>query len=508
MTSHIGHVVIAGGGTAGWMTAAALAKAFAGTGPRITLIESDEIGRVGVGEATIPAIHQFNLNLGIAQADFLRACQGTFKLGIEFVDWGDVGRRYIHPFSHYGRDLHNVFFHELFLRYAGMKAARGEPVSIEDFNISCTAARRGRFAHPVAGRPTPVAPLNYAFHFDASLYALFLRDFAEARGVMRVEGKIAEVRQHGETGHISTLLLEDGRTIDGDLFVDCTGLRALLIGQTLGTPYQDWSHWLPCDRALAVPTANVGPPLPYTRSTADQAGWRWRIPLQHRVGNGYVYSSRFIDQDAAERRLLETVDGDVLAPPRPIAFQTGRRQSFWVGNCVAIGLSSGFLEPLESTSIHLIQTAILKLLALFPDRHFEPADRAAYNRHTVGEYERLRDFLILHYKVTQRDDTPFWRYCRDMDVPDSVSDAIDLFRSRARMFVSADHLFSGTSWLAVMLGQGLQPRGYDPLADIVPEAELESHMAALHDYVDKTTAAMLPHGDYVRQFCMGAGHGR
>ena len=501
MTSRIGHVVIAGGGTAGWMAAAALGKAFSQSGMGITLVESDEIGRVGVGEATIPAIHYFNATLGIDQAEFLRACNGTFKLGIEFVDWGDIGARYIHPFSGYGRDLRNIFFHELFLRYARMAEARRKFVSIDDYNLCCVAARRGRFTHPVGGQRTDVAPLNYAFHFDANLYAAFLRRFSEKLGVRRLEGKISRVEQHAETGHIRALQLENGQRIDGDFFIDCTGQRALLIEQALESGYEDWRHWLPCDRAVAVPSANTESPIPYTRSTADQAGWRWRIPLQHRVGNGYVYSSGFIDDDAAERRLLDTIDGGALAQPRRIPFVTGRRKSFWIGNCVAVGLASGFLEPLESTSIHLIQTAVLKLLALFPDKRFEPADIAAFNRHTAAEYERIRDFLVLHYKATRRDDSPFWLYCRDMDVPDGVREAIELFQSRGRMLISADHLFNAPSWLAVMLGQGVQPRGYDPLADLLSESELEAHMASVQAYIDRTTAAMPLHMDYVRSFC-------
>jgi len=500
MTSRLGHVVIAGGGTAGWMVAAALGKAFANGGTRITLVESDEIGAIGVGEATIPAIHHFHAMLGIEQAEFLRACNGTFKLGVEFVDWGAVGRRYIHSFTGFGRDLGNVFFHELFLRYAGA-AVGAEATSIEDYNLACAAARRGRFAHPVGGQRTEVAPLNYAFHLDASLYARFLRGFSEKHGVHRIEGRIAEVRQHGESGHICALKLADGRAVEGDFFIDCTGQRALLIGQTLQSGYEAWGQWLPCDRAIAAASPSAEPAVPYTKSTADSAGWCWRIPLQHRVGNGYVYSSAFIDDDAAEHRLLETLGSDVLAAPHRIPFSTGRRKRFWIGNCVAIGLASGFLEPLESTSIHLIQTAVLKLLALFPDKDFEAADIAAFNRHTIAEYERIRDFLILHYKLTSRDDTPFWRHCRDMEVPDGVREAIGLFASRGRLLVTADNLFPGSSWLAVMLGQGLWPRGHDPLADNIPQPELEAHMGSLRAYVDRTTAAMPRHVDYLRNFC-------
>ena len=501
MTAPIQHIVIAGGGTAGWMTAAALSKAFHGSRMRITLVESSEIGTIGVGEATIPAIHYFNANLGISQAEMMRACNGTYKLGIEFVDWGNVGESYIHPFTPYGRDYRNIFFHELFLRYRQILEKRGQTVSIDDYNICCVAAQRRRFTHPVAGKRSDVAPLNYAFQFDASLYARFLRAFSEERGVVRIDAKIASVRQNGETGHISALELEGGTAVEGDLFIDCTGQRALLIEQTLKSGFEDWCEWLPCDSAVAAPCASVEPPIPYTRSTADVAGWRWRIPLQHRVGNGYVYSSKFIDHDAAEQRLRESLDGELLAEPRRIPFIPGRRKSVWVKNCVAIGLSSGFLEPLESTSIHLIQTAVLKLLALFPDRSFEPAEREAFNRHTIGEYDRIRDFLILHYKVTRRDDSDFWRYCRDMAVPDTLREAMELFESRGRMLISADHLFTGPSWLSVMLGQGLRPRGYDPLADTIPEAELMEFMDSVRSSIDRAASAMPSHEDYLRHFC-------
>jgi tryptophan halogenase len=500
MTERIERVVIAGGGTAGWMTAAALARALANSGTSITLVESDEIGTIGVGEATIPAFHNFNYTLGLDQADFMRSCNATFKLGIEFVDWREPGHSYIHPFTRYGRDFNNVFFHELFLRYARISEEQGESVAIDDYNLCCVAAREGRFAHPVASARLNVAPLHYAFQFDASLYARYLRKFSEQRGVARVEGKIAKVRQDGTSGHILSLELENGRDVEGDLFVDCTGQRAVLIGQTMGVGYEEWRHWLPCDSAIAAQTPNVQAPLPYTRSTADSAGWRWRIPLQHRVGNGYVYSSDYISHEDAERRLLETIDGEPLREPRRIPFKTGRRSCFWMRNCVAIGLAAGFLEPLESTSIHLIQTAVLKLLALFPDKAFEPADRDAFNRHTIDEYERIRDFLILHYKVTNRTD-PFWRQCREMDVPDSLREAIELFESRGRMFITQDHLFNAPSWLAVMLGQGLRPRGYDPLADTIPEEELKLFMADVRNEVATTAAAMPTHAEYISRFC-------
>ncbi|HVY24040.1 MAG TPA: tryptophan halogenase family protein [Steroidobacteraceae bacterium] len=501
MSNAVRRVVIAGGGTAGWMTATALSHAFSRKPLDITLVESEEIGSVGVGEATIPTLHYFNSTFGIDQRDFVCESGGTFKLGIEFVDWGDIGRRYIHPFAPYGRDLNNIFFHELWMKYAKRRADADASCLIDDYNICCVAAKAGRFKHPVSGESSVAGTLKYAFHFDASLYARYLRRLCEAKDVRRVEGRIVNVFQNSGNGHIESLTLADGRKIEGDLFIDCTGQRAMLIGQTLGSGFEDWRSWLPCDTAIAVPSAHVEPPLPYTRSSADAAGWRWRIPLQHRIGNGYVYSSAHIGHDEAERRLLACLDGAPLASPRRIPFRTGRRKVFWIGNCVAIGLAAGFLEPLESTSIHLIQTAVFKLLALFPDLNFDQADINAFNRHTISEYERIRDFLILHYKITQRSDTSFWRYCAEMIVPDSVRENIELFESRGRMFISADHLFTGQSWLSVMLGQGLRPRGYDPLVDALTDEELDAHMNFVRDGITRAVAAMPNHADYVEHFC-------
>lgn len=497
-------IVIAGGGTAGWMTAAALSKALKAMPLDITLVESDEIGTIGVGEATIPVIHAFNNMLGIDQADFMRACQATFKLGIEFVDWGEVGRRYMHPFTVHGRDHENIYFHQLWLKYAHQEAAAGRPCDIDDYNLCSVAARAGRFVHPVAGRNTGNAPLNYAFHFDASLYARYLRRLAEANGVRRVEGRIEHVHQDTDTGHISWLELADEKRLKGDLFIDCTGLRALLMARTLGTAFEDWSSWLPCDRAIAVPSVSETAPIPYTRSTADSAGWRWRIPLQHRVGNGYVYASRFLDDEVAESRLLGTLDGKALAEPRRIRFATGRRTQSWVKNCVAIGLAAGFMEPLESTSIHLIQTAIVRLLAFFPSAEFDAADIKEFNRQTASEYESIRDFLILHYKLSSRDEA-FWRYCRHMSVPDTLAERLELFLANGRVRVSGDELFTRPGWVSVLLGQNDLPGGYDPLADKVATAELSAFMADVRSRIDSAVDAMPLHADYVRQFCGAEG---
>ncbi len=487
MAGEIEHVVIVGGGTAGWMAAAALSR-FLDNGRRtITLVESEDIGTVGVGEATIPPIINFNRMLDINENDFLRATQGTFKLGIEFVDWGRLGDRYLHPFGDYGEDLHGVHFHQLWLRAARQGAAG----PIGDYSMSAVAAAGGKFARPAPGAQSALSKLNYAFHFDAGLYARFLRTLAERQGAIRHEGRIVEVARRGDDGFVTAVTLEDGRRIAGDLFIDCSGFRGLLIEETLGAGYEDWSHWLPADRAIAVPTNNVGPPDPYTRSTAHQAGWQWRIPLQHRTGNGTVYASRFLDDDAAEAGLLARLEGEAIAAPRRIRFTTGRRKQSWSHNVVALGLAGGFLEPLESTSIHLIQSGISRLLALFPDKACNALERDAYNRGMQDAYEDVRDFIILHYKATTRDDSPFWRHVRDMAVPEPLEHKLAMFRARGRVFREGMDLFGVTSWVAVMLGQNILPAAHDPITDSLDEAKVAGAMAQMRrDYA--ATAAALP----------------
>ena len=494
----IRHVVIAGGGTAGWMTACALSYLLPKT-VRITLIESDEIGTVGVGEATIPPIVTFNQMLGIDEDAFLKATHGTFKLGIEFAGWGKADGRYMHPFGAYGVDMKGIRFHQFYL--ALKQAGVADIGRLEDYCLSATAAYQGRFVRPPSDAGEVLSTLKYAFHFDAGLYARFLRQRSEAQGVTRLEGRIGEVTLNSGSGHIESLTLEGERVVAGDLFIDCTGFRGLLIEGALKTGYQDWRSWLPCDRAWAVPCASVGPPTPYTRSTADAAGWRWRIPLQHRTGNGYVFASDFISEAAARERLLASLDGPALAEPRLLKFVTGRRNLFWNKNCVAIGLSGGFLEPLESTSIHLIQAAIAKLVALFPDQGFNPAERDEYNQTTITQFEQVRDFIIAHYKVTEREDTPFWAHCRAMTPPDSLAHKLALYRHRGRLIRHDDDLFAENSWLAILDGQGIAPEGHDILVDALPQADIIDNLRHIRGAVLATAKALPTHQGFLDRFC-------
>ena len=492
-------VVILGGGTSGWMCASALARMIEHGGVSVTLIESDEIGTVGVGEATIPTIMEFNRLLGIDEDDFMRKTEATFKLGIEFVDWGKAGDRYFHPFGTFGVDVHAIKFHQLWLR---LKQDGAPGIGdIGEYNLATVAARSGRFARPTGGPNSVLSTLRYAFHFDATLYAGYLRGHAEDLGVARREGKVERVNLRPDDGFIASLSMQDGSTVEGDLFIDCSGFRAMLIGEALGVGFDDWSHWLPCDRALAVPCENSGSPAPYTRASADSAGWRWRIPLQHRVGNGYVYASGFISEGAAEDRLLASLDGAALAQPRQLRFRTGRRQKLWEKNCVAIGLSGGFIEPLESTSIHLGQIGISELMGLFPDQSFAQPEIEEFNRAVTREYEEARDFVILHYKATQRDDSAFWKQCRDMSVPESLEAKLALFRSKGRAVRRGQQLFAEDSWVAVCLGQGIDPSGHDPVADSLPIDETRRYVDYIGEMVAKTGAAMPTHGDFIEQNC-------
>jgi tryptophan halogenase len=496
----IGHVVIVGGGTAGWMCAAFLAKTLPRDQVRLTLIESDEIGTVGVGEATVPSLLTFNRMLGLDETDFIRSTQATFKLGIEFVDWQALGQRYLHPFGVHGRDTPEHKFLQLWLRLK-QASSGGEAGEIGDYNLNTLAAKFGRFARPSGEAAWPFSALRYAFHFDAALYARYLRRYAEARGAVRQEGRIVQVLQRAEDGFIEGVTLQDGRRIEGDLFIDCSGFRGLLIEETLKAGYEDWSRFLPCDRAVAVPSALAGPPDPYTRATADLAGWRWRIPLQHRMGNGYVYCSDHIADDAARAQVLAKLEGAPLAEPRLLRFKAGHRKRLWIKNCIAVGLAGGFIEPLESTSIHLIQTGLLRLATLFPDKGFASADIDEFNRSSVREYEHVRDFIVLHYKATGRDDSAFWLRQRDMEIPDSLAHRMSLFRSKGRIFRQHEELFADDSWLAVLLGQGIVPNGYDPLVDGLSLEDIRRNLAGLRTAILTTAQALPTHQAFIARAC-------
>ncbi len=482
-------VVIAGGGTAGWMVAAGIAKVL-GKILDIKLIESDEIGTVGVGEATIPTLMNFHNLLEINEREFMAATNATFKLGISFENWRNVKEDYIHSFGLTGTDHWTAGFQHFWMKGVERNIAR----DYGEYCLELKAAQENRFAH------LPQNGMNYAYHMDASAYAKYLRKFAEPFGVQRIEGKIAKVNT-APGGDITSLLLASGDVIEGDLFIDCTGFRALLIGETMKEQYQDWSHWLFNDSAVAVQTESVGPAVPYTRSIARESGWQWRIPLQHRVGNGLVYSSRHIDDDAATRSLLSNIEGEALMQPRVLKFKPGQRKKTWSGNCVAIGLASGFLEPIESTSIHLIQRGIIRLMQNFPTLGICQADVDEFNRQSDSEIEHIRDFIILHYKVTNRDDSPYWRAARDMAVPESLQHRIELFRETGRVFRIPNELFAENSWIQVMLGQGIMPRQHHQTADLMGDAELTHFLEGIRTTIARTVAQLPSHQQYLERYC-------
>ncbi|MEO8547419.1 MAG: tryptophan halogenase family protein [Sphingomicrobium sp.] len=490
-------ILIVGGGSAGWMTAALFAELFQGLYD-IELVESELIGTIGVGEATIPAIKRYNELLNLDEAEFMRTTQGTFKLGIQFVDWWRIGARYIHGFGVIGQDWEFLRCHQYWLR----AHAQGKAADFSGFSINTAAALANKF---MRARPdmadSPLAHIGYAFHFDASLYAKFLRGYAEQRGVVRTEGLISDVQLRSDDGFVEAVTLNDGRRIEADLFIDCSGFRGLIIEQALKTGYEEWTQWLPADRAIAVPCARVGETTPYTRSTARTAGWQWRIPLQHRVGNGYVYSSQHIDDADAEAMLLANLEGEPTANPNRIRFTTGKRRKLWNKNCIALGLASGFLEPLESTSIHLVQSAAIRLVRLFPNRGFDPAVIDEFNRQSDFEWERVRDFIILHYKASERDDTPFWRYCRDMEVPSTLQRKIDLFRSSGRIFREDEELFSEESWIQVFLGQGVIPTDHDPLVELKSDPQIAKYLGNIAMTIRKCVDVMPPHDEFIDKYC-------
>ncbi len=497
----ISRIVILGGGTAGWLSATMLNKILEQR-IEIVLIESDEIGTVGVGEATIPPLLKMFTFLGLDENDLMRHVQGTFKLGIEFIDWTEKDHAYTHTFGGPGNPLGILPFYQYWLKQVQHSPQSAQRTgSLWDYSLNDLAAKANRFARMKRIPDTQMDGLNYALHFDAGLLAKYLRGHCERNGIIRREGKVSGVNLRSHDGFIESLTLTDGAVVPGDFFIDCSGFQGLLIEGALKAGYDDWSHWLPCDRAIAVPCASAGELKPYTQARAHTAGWQWRIPLQHRTGNGHVFCSSFMDADDATRILMDTLDGKALAEPRLLKFTTGRRRRSWVRNCVAIGLAAGFMEPLESTSIHLVQSALQRLAFAFPDTGFNPAEIAEYNRATQHEYELIRDFLVLHYKATRRDDSDFWNHCRTMEVPDRLARKIDHFSQRGRVIIEEDDLFKEMSWIQVMLGQGVMPAGCSPLTDNIDEASLTEYFASVKDILDHTVASLPTHAQYIAHHC-------
>jgi len=489
----INRVVVVGGGTAGWNAAALLVRTL-GNVISVTLVESDDIGIVGVGEATIPPIINFNNALGIEESDFLKATQGSIKLGIQFENWGQVGDSYMHAFGNVGKDFAFCSFHNYWLR----SQQEGISSNFWDFSLNYQTAKRNKFAKLSQLPGTELPGLSYAYHFDAGLYAKYLRGFCEMRGVDRVEGIINQVRQNAETGFIEAVVLESGEVVEGDLFLDCSGFRGLLIEQALETGYEEWGHWLPCDRAMAVPTVLTDEIRPYTRSIAHRAGWQWNIPLQHRTGNGHVYCSQYVSDDEAREVLLSHLESEPLAEPRNIPFQTGRRKKQWNKNCISLGLASGFLEPLESTSIHLIQAGLRRLIQHFPHKGIKQAEVDEFNRQSQIEFEHIRDFIILHYKVNQRSDSQFWIDCRNMPIPDSLGHRIELFKSSGKVFKEGDELFHEIAWQQVMIGQNLIPDDYHPLAHNITNEQLQGLLKDLKTLVDSAVDKLPSHDQFLK----------
>ena len=486
----IKNIVIAGGGTAGWMAAAAMSKLI-GKNLNITLIESDDIGTVGVGEATIPPIKTFHKLLNINEQEFMKETHATFKLGISFENWKENNSEYIHSFGATGKECWAGEFHHFWLH--GLQ--KGITSDFGDYCFELQAAKANKFGF------SKQAPINYAYHLDATLYAKYLRKFSEKLGVNRIEGKIERVNKNTDTGFISSLTLDSGKTIEGDFFIDCTGFRGLLIEQALHTGYDDWSHWLPCDSAVAVQTKTTEPAIPYTRSIARTSGWQWKIPLQHRVGNGLVYCSKYMSDNDASEELLENIEGEMLTQPRTIKFKTGRRRKGWNKNCVALGLSSGFIEPLESTSIHLIMSGIIRLLRIFPFKGIEQTMIDEYNSKLTSELNAVRDFIILHYNVNQRHDSEFWKHCQYMEIPESLAHKIRLFKETGRVFLDDGDIFRVDSWTQVMLGQGLKPMQYHHIAEIMSDNELNNFMQSIKQSIDNAVKNLPSHHEFINQYC-------
>ena len=493
-------IIIVGGGTAGWMAAAALSRLNKpGRALSITLVESEQIGTVGVGEATIPPFVDFNSLLGVTEQEMMAAAQATFKLGIQFVNWGNQGDSYIHPFGAYGYTMGGISFMQVWHKFREL----GDKRPIQVFNVETMAAHFGKFSRTADYTRDDLPPVNYAYHLDAGRYAAFLRQLAHSRGVVRREGRVNDVAVDGESGFVTSITLDDGHTLEGDLFIDCSGFRGLLIEQALETGYEDWSHWLPCNRAVALPCNrdDGSPPSPFTRATAHSAGWQWQVPLQHRNGNGHVYCSEYMGDDEAHGILVGNLAGKPTADPNFLRFTTGRRKKFWNRNVVALGLSAGFMEPLESTSIHLINTGIDKLMAMLSLDGITPAMESTFNRLTGKEYARIRDFLILHYNATQRDDSEFWNYCRTMSVPDTLTEKMEIFRTNGLVFREEDELFTETSWAAVMMGQGIAMQGHNPMADVLDPAATRKELDEMEKSIRFLISQMPTHEQYVSKYC-------
>lgn len=500
----IKNILIVGGGTSGWMTAAMLSKLLNNDPQRpstkITLVESKDIGTIGVGEATIPAIKRFNQLLGINEAEFLAATQGTFKLGIQFNDWGKLGESYVHGFGKIGRKWDWLSFYQYWLHVYGKKQAK----ELDHYSINSVMALQNKFCPAqVEMQKSPLAEVAHAYHFDAGLYANFLRRIALEHGVEVVEGKIVGVKQHPYTQLIDHVELASGQTLSSELFIDCSGMQGLLIEKHLNTGFEDWSHWLPCDSALAVASKRDLDMPSFTRAKAHGSGWQWKIPLQHRTGNGHVYSSMFISDQNAEQTLLQHLDTKATSEVKQLRFRTGKRRKAWNKNCVAIGLSAGFLEPLESTSLYLVQTAILRLIKLFPDGKFLAANSRQYNEETDFEIERIRDFIIAHYKVTTRSDSEFWRYCQHMEIPPSLEEKLSRFASYGRVHRDTDELFREESWVKVLIGQGLFPRRNDPLVALKQPEDIKQFVAETERVIETCLSHVGSHKDFIARYCAG-----
>lgn len=492
----ISSIVIAGGGTAGWMVAAALSKIFEKSNYIISLVESPDIGTVGVGEATIPPLASFNSMLGISEADFMNKTQATFKLGIEFINWKNLGERYLHGFGAFGLNNQGLAFYNYWFKWL----LENPDQDIGDCSMVVASARKGKFLRAEDSSNSLIKNMRYAYHLDAGLYASYLKETSLSRGVNHIQGDIATVNLDPNSGFIESLLLTNGEVINGDFFIDCTGFRSLLLGQALKVPYVSWERWLFCNSALAVPTATIEAPIPYTKATAHCAGWQWRIPLQHRTGNGLVYSSNYLSDQSANELLLSNLDGELLAQPKQLRFIPGRRERMWEKNCVAIGLASGFIEPLESTSIHLIQTAIIRLSQLFPSGEYNLSLINKYNEESVFEIEEVRDFIILHYKATSRSDSDFWNDCREMAIPDSLMEKMELFITSGRVRYDQKETFTDSSWVSVLLGQGIKPKDYNPIVDIITLADLEKYIKRVKMDISAAADAMPKHEQYISEY--------